>query len=53
MVRDQSPGPGLYHKDEYFAKNAKAVSIKGKAKDLTGDSIPGPGAYDPTLEAVK
>jgi hypothetical protein len=29
------------------------VSIKGKPRDLTSDNSPGPGAYDPTLEAVK
>jgi Sperm-tail PG-rich repeat len=47
------PGPGNYYKDEYFGKDAKAVSISGKPKLLNQDDIPGPGQYDPILEAVK
>jgi Sperm-tail PG-rich repeat len=51
--RDSSPGPGMYYKEEFFAKNANAVTIKGKNNENPRDNSPGPGAYDPTLDAVK
>ncbi len=51
--RDTSPGPGMYYRDEFFGKNAMAVSIKPKLNDINRDNSPGPGAYDPTLEAVR
>ena len=53
MQRDMSPGPGNYYREEYFGKDAKAVSIKGRPQDITRNNSPGPGAYDPTLDAVK
>ena len=51
--KDTSPGPGMYHRDDFFGKNGLAVSIQPKLNEVARDNSPGPGAYDPTLEAVK
>lgn len=51
--RKDSPGPGTYYKDEYFARKASPITLKGKARDPSPKELPGPGAYDPTLEAIR
>lgn len=53
LPRQDNPGPGNYYKDEYFDRNASPISLKGKAKEVLSQVMPGPGAYDPTLLAVK
>ena len=52
-VGRDTPGPGNYHKDEYFAKDAKSVVLLGRSKEREDLSKPGPGAYDPVLSLVK
>lgn len=49
----QSPDPGNYHRDQYFAKDTTPISLKGKIKDPSPKEVPGPGAYDPSLQIVK
>lgn len=48
------PGPGEYHNPhEDFGKNGKKITLKGKATDKLRDDSPGPGAYEPSLKAVR
>ena len=54
MKKDHSPDPGTYHKEDYFGKNAKSITLKGKSRDLSKSEVPGPGSYDPSLKpAIK
>ena len=51
--RGSSPDPGIYHRDEFFAKDCSPIRFQGKAREGRISDVPGPGSYDPTLQAVK
>jgi hypothetical protein len=53
ITREDSPGPGSYYQNEYFAKNASPITLKSRLKEMRGQEFPGPGTYDPTLIAVR
>lgn len=51
--RDDSPGPGYYYKDKYFARDVPPITLKGKLKDKLFNENPGPGSYNASVQAIK
>ncbi len=47
------PGPGHYHQELYFARNASPITIKGKSPHRLPNDLPGPGAYNASYDLVK